>query len=125
VNIGRRVRQGCCLSLIVINLQSEYLTTEDREGFSDFKIGGQTVCIVKYTDNLVLLAKEEMLLQGTIENVIDVRRFSGLEMNLGMKTVVMRISRQPSIIRIMTDQKQSENVKCFKYLGSMITNDAR
>jgi hypothetical protein len=25
----------------------------------------------------------------------------------------------------MTDQKQLGNVECFKYLGSMITNDAR
>jgi len=25
----------------------------------------------------------------------------------------------------MTDQKQPENVECFKYLGSMLTNDGR
>jgi len=25
----------------------------------------------------------------------------------------------------MTDQKQLENVECFKYLGSMLTNDRR
>jgi hypothetical protein len=38
------------------------------------------------------------------------------------KTKVMRISRQPSPIKIMIDQKQLENVE---YLSSMITNDAR
>jgi len=36
---------------------------------------------------------------------------------------VMRISRQPSPVTIMIDQKQLENVECFKYLGSMLTND--
>jgi hypothetical protein len=41
------------------------------------------------------------------------------------KTNVMRISRQPSQIQIMIDQKQPENVEYFKYLVSMITNDAR
>jgi hypothetical protein len=41
------------------------------------------------------------------------------------KTNVMRISRQPSQIQIMIDQKQPENVEYFKYLDSMITNDAR
>jgi hypothetical protein len=41
------------------------------------------------------------------------------------KTKVMRISRQTSPIKIMTDQKQLENVEYFSYLGSMITNDAR
>ena len=41
------------------------------------------------------------------------------------KTKVMRISRQPSPITITIDQKQLGNVKCFKYLGSMITEDGR
>jgi len=41
------------------------------------------------------------------------------------KTKVMRISRQPSPITITIDQKQLENVKCFKYLGSMLTEDGR
>jgi hypothetical protein len=47
-----------------------------------------------------------------------------MEMNVE-KTKVMRISRQPPRIKIMTDQKQLENVEYFNYLGSMITNDAR
>jgi hypothetical protein len=38
---------------------------------------------------------------------------------------VMRISRKPSPVTIMIDQKQLENVECFKYLGSMLTKDAR
>jgi hypothetical protein len=41
------------------------------------------------------------------------------------KTTVMRISRQPSPMKIMIDQKQLENVECFNYLGSIITNDGR
>jgi hypothetical protein len=41
------------------------------------------------------------------------------------KTKVMRISRQPSPMKIMIDQKQLENMEYFNYLGSMITSDAR
>ena len=41
------------------------------------------------------------------------------------KTKLIRISRQPSPVTIMIDQKQLENVECFKYLGSMLTNDGR
>jgi len=37
----------------------------------------------------------------------------------------MRISRQPSPIQIMLDQKQPENVEYFRYLGSMRTCNAR
>jgi hypothetical protein len=41
-----------------------------------------------------------------------------------IKTKVIRISRLPSSIQIMIDQKQLENVEYFNYLSSMITNDA-
>ena len=41
------------------------------------------------------------------------------------KTKVMRISRQPSPVTIMIEQKQLEDVECFKYLGSILTNDGR
>jgi hypothetical protein len=40
-------------------------------------------------------------------------------------TKVMRITRQPSPVQIMIDQKQLEYEECFKYLGTIITNDAR
>jgi hypothetical protein len=36
----------------------------------------------------------------------------------------MRISR-PSPVTITIDQKQLENVECFKYLVSILTNDGR
>jgi hypothetical protein len=41
------------------------------------------------------------------------------------KTKVMRISRQPTPITIKIDQKQLENVKCFRYLCRMLTDDGR
>jgi hypothetical protein len=59
VKIGRGVRQGCCLSPILFNLYTEYLTKAALEGFGGFKIGGQVIRTVKYADDLVLLAKEE------------------------------------------------------------------
>ena len=51
-------------------------------------------------------------------------RYYGMEMNVE-KTKVMRISRQPSPVTITVDQKQLENVKCFKYLGSMCVTVCR
>ena len=41
------------------------------------------------------------------------------------KIKVMRISRQPSPVTNMIDQKQLENVECLKCLGSILTNDER
>jgi hypothetical protein len=51
-------------------------------------------------------------------------RCYGMEINVE-NTKVMRISRQPSPVQNMTDQKQLENVGYFNSLGSLITNDAR
>jgi len=59
-----------------------------------------------------------------IDKLTEIGRCYGMEMNVE-KTKVMIISRQPSRVTIMIDQKPLENVECFKYLGSMLTNDGR
>jgi hypothetical protein len=92
--------------------------------FGDFKIGGQLIRTVKYADDLVLLAREENVLQGMFDRLIEIGRYYGMETNVE-KAKAMEISRQPSPTKIMIDQKQLKNVEYFNYLGSMITNDAR
>ena len=124
MQIGRGVRQECSLSPPLFNLYSEYLAKEALDGLGDFNIGGQIIQIVKYADDLVLMAKEETVLQGMIDKLTENRRSYGMEINVE-KTKVMRISRQSFPVTIMIDQKQRENVECFKYLGSMLTNDGR
>jgi len=56
------------LSPILFNLYSECLTKEALEGFGDFKIGGKIITKLKYEDDLVLLAKEEKVLQHMTDN---------------------------------------------------------
>jgi hypothetical protein len=62
----------------------------------DFKIGGQIIQTVKHADDLVLLAKDEKMLQDMIDKLIEIGRCYGMEMNVKKKQKVMRISRQPS-----------------------------
>ena len=82
MQIGRGVRQGCCLSPILFNLYSECLTKEALDGLGDFNIGGQIIQNVKYADDLVLIAKEETVLQGMTDKVIEIGRCSGMEVNV-------------------------------------------
>jgi hypothetical protein len=87
-------------------------------------MGGQIIHTVKYADDIVLLAKEENVLQKVIDKLIEIGGCYGMEMNVE-KTKVTRISRQPFPVKILIDQKQLENVESFKYLGSILTNDGR
>jgi hypothetical protein len=47
-----------------------------------------------------------------------------MEMNVE-KTNIMRISRQPFAVKIMSHQNHLEDEESFKYLGSTLTNDGR
>jgi len=109
VKTGRGVRQRCCLSPILFNLNSEYFTKEPLEGFGDIRIEGQVIRTVTHADYLVLLAKEETVLQGMTERLTEYGRFYGMEINV-KKTKVMRISTQPSPIQIMIHQKNSQRM---------------
>jgi hypothetical protein len=59
VKTGRGSRQGCCLSLTLCYICSDYLTKEALEGIGNIIIGGQVIHTVKYANDLLLLAKEE------------------------------------------------------------------
>ena len=70
------------MSPILFNLYSECLTSEALDGLGDFNIGGQIIQIVKYEDDLVLMAKEKTVLQGMIDKLIETGRYYGMEMNV-------------------------------------------
>jgi hypothetical protein len=63
-------------------LYSEYLTKEGLEGFGVFRIWRQVIHTVKYANDLVLLAMEEMVFQGMIDRLIDIGRCHGMVMSV-------------------------------------------
>jgi heptaprenylglyceryl phosphate synthase len=79
---------------------------------------------VKYADDLLILAKEEKVLQDMTDKLIEIGGCYGMKMNVE-KTKVKRISRHSLPVKIMIEQKQLENVESFKYLGIILTNDGR
>ena len=63
-------------------------------GCGGIKIGEQIIHTMKYADELVLLAKEEKVIQDMFDKPIEIGGCYGIEMNVE-KTKVMRIPRQP------------------------------
>jgi hypothetical protein len=110
------------LSPILFSLYNEYLNKKALEEFGDFKIG-HIICTVKYADDFVLPAKQETILQGMTDGLGQDGRHYEMEVNVEI-TKVMRISREPSPVQIMTDQKQLGNVEFF-YLDSLRASDSR
>ena len=72
------------MSPILFNLYSECLIKEALDGLGDFNIGGQIIQTVKYADDL-LMAKEETVLQGMIDKLIEIGSCYGMEMNVEKK----------------------------------------
>jgi len=55
-------------------LYSEYLTKEALDGFGDFNIRRKIIKSLKYADDLVLMAKEQTVLQSMIDKLIEIGR---------------------------------------------------
>ena len=77
----------------------------------------QIIQTVKYADDLVLMAKEETVLQGMIDKLIEI----GRQMNVGKK------SNENFKITIPSNNydRPKTTGECGIFLGSMLTNDGR
>jgi hypothetical protein len=67
MKIGRRVTHS-------LPLIGKDLTNETLQGFGNCKVGGQVICTVKYAGDLVLLTKEETVLQDMIDRLTGIGR---------------------------------------------------
>jgi len=81
IRCQQKVRVDSAISTLLVSLISTPVSSS-LEGFGDFKMGGQIIHIVKYADDLVLLAKEEKVLQDMIDKLIEIGRCYGMEMNV-------------------------------------------
>jgi len=114
--MGTGVRQGYCLSLIMFNWYSRYLTKEALEGSEEFRIGRQVIHIMAYATVPVLLAKEETVLQGMTDRPVETGTCCGVEMNVG-KSEIMRISRQTFPVRTVIDKETTRECGIFQLFG--------
>ena len=121
VEIGNEVRQGCCMSPILLNLHGEYLMKETLAYVGDFKIG-RIVNKVRFADYTAIIAKTQEELQHMVNRLVDTGRKYGMEINMD-KSQVMRVSRCNESSQIKVNNRELKEVDNFKYLVGVLTRD--
>ena len=124
-NIERGVRQGCVLSPKLFNLYTEpiFRVLEELPGLS---VGGENINNFRYADDTALVADSEEKLQNIVNKVKEKSENLGLYMNVSKtKTMLVNKAGEGRNIAIDVDGQELEQVRDFKYLGQIITDDGR
>jgi len=94
------------------------------DGFDGgFKIGGRRVTNLRYVDDIELIASSEEELQELISRLHGAASMVGMKIN-GKKTGVMKISDDPTPIKVTVAGVPLAETKSFKYLGSLFNSEA-
>ena len=124
--ISRGNRQGCPLSALLFNLYAEELVRKALEGSTDgVLVGGKLIQALRFADDQAMVSDTKIGLQRIMDRLVETAEEYDMKLNT-KKTKVMTISRTPnSRLVIMVNKIQLEQVKEFRYLGSVITEDNR
>ena len=131
-NIDRVVRQGCMLSPKLFNLCTEDIfgVLEELLGLSvgvgGGGGGGGNISNFQYADDTAQVADREEKLQKIVNKVKEQRENLRLYMNVSnTKTMMVNKAGEERNIAIDVDGQELEQVRDFRYLGQIITDDGR
>ena len=112
--IGRRVHQGCILSLCLFNLYAEYIMRNAglEEAQAGIKIAGRNINNLIYVDDTTLMAESEEL-KSLLMKVKEESEKIGLKLNI-QKTKIMASS---PITSWQIDGETVETVRDFIFFG--------
>ena len=124
--IGRGVRQVCLLSPLLFSIYVEAMMIKAMEDIDEgVKVGGKLLRDIRFADDQAVVADSEKGLQEIMDKLVEVGRKYDMEINV-KKTKTMRMSkRDGSVVNIVIEGKNVEQVKKFRYFGAMITEDGR
>ena len=118
------VRQGCLLSATLFNIFLEKIimadALEDNEG--KISIGGRTITNLRLADDIDGLAGEEQELVNLIERRVKASTAFGMEISVE-KTRLTTNNTNGISTEIKVGGEKLETVKCFKYHGTVVSDE--
>ena len=86
--IGRGVRQGCCMSPLLFTVYAEAMINEAMEGIDEgIKVGGKLLKDVRFADDQGMVASSESGLQKIMDSLHETAGRYGMKINIKKTTV--------------------------------------
>lgn len=122
-NVATGLKQGCPLSPLLFVIFMDKIIKTARLGGS-INIGGNVISSLAYADDLVLMANSIADLQESISDLEKGCSDFGMKISAS-KTQVMHVGKTRKVINCTLDGSSLEQVREFKYLGCIFSEDAK
>ena len=124
--VKKGVRQGCILSPVLFNAYSEELINDALSDYKGVTFNGVRYTNIRFADDTVVVAESEEELQSMIESINTACEEYGMALN-AKKTKTMVISKldEGKTCKVKVNGTELDQVKKYKYLGTMVTDDGR
>jgi hypothetical protein len=93
-DMGRGVRQGCCMSPLLFNIYAEFMMMEAMEGVEEgVEVGGKVLSDFRFADDQGIVASTQKELQKVMDDVNATAEKYGMKTNI-KNTKIMKVSRK-------------------------------
>jgi len=124
--IGRGNRQGCPLSALLNILYDEAMIKKTVDGEElGITVGGECLHPVRFADDKAMLSSTAKGLHTLRTKLNDVSEEYGMKTNVKKTKIMAIVKKGKKKVKITINGNEREQVKQFRYLGSVITENGR